>query len=97
MLTLEQLITEATAFPDADKTILIEKLVESMAGPIDQDMLREGIQNAQKRLAEIESGAVQTIPGEIAIREGGGQAKWVAVVQCSVVFLLTPLNLILSF
>jgi hypothetical protein len=55
MLTLEQLITEATALPDADKTILIEKLVESMAEPMDQDMLREGIQNAQKRLAEIES------------------------------------------
>jgi hypothetical protein len=69
MLPLEQLITEATALPDADKTILIEKLVESMEGPMDQDMLREGIQNAQKRLAEIESGAVQTIPGEIALAQ----------------------------
>jgi hypothetical protein len=69
MLTLEQLITEATALPDADKTILLEKIIESMAGPTDQDMLREGIQNAQKRLAEIESGAVQTIPGEIALAQ----------------------------
>jgi len=69
MLTLAQLITEATAFPDADKTILIEKLVESMAGPMHQDMLREGIQTAQKRLAEIESGAVQAIPKEIALAQ----------------------------
>jgi hypothetical protein len=69
MLTLEQLITEATALPDADKTILIQRLVESMAEPMDEDMLREGIQNAQKRLAEIESGAVQTIPGKIALAQ----------------------------
>jgi phage shock protein A len=69
MLTLEQLITEATALPDADKTILLEKLVESMEGPMDQDMLQKGIQNAQKRLTEIESGAVQAIPGEIALAQ----------------------------
>jgi hypothetical protein len=35
MLPLEQLITEATALPDADKTILIEKLGESKAGAFD--------------------------------------------------------------
>ena len=34
---------------------------------MDQDMLREGIQtSSKKRLAEIESGAVQAIPKEIA-------------------------------
>jgi hypothetical protein len=31
MLTLDQLISEATALPDAAKTILIDKIVESMA------------------------------------------------------------------
>lgn len=62
MLSLEQLIAEATALPAADKTILLEKLVESMAGQLDRELLREGIQTAQARLAEIESGAVQTIP-----------------------------------
>lgn len=30
MLTLEQLISEATALPDAGKAILIDKIVESM-------------------------------------------------------------------
>ncbi len=69
MLTLEQLIAEATALPAADKTILLEKLVESMAEQLDQDVLREGIQTAQARLAEIESGAVQTIPGEVALAQ----------------------------
>ncbi|NMF83159.1 addiction module protein [Nodosilinea sp. P-1105] len=69
MLSLDQLIAEATALPAADKTILLEKLVESMAGQLDQDVLREGIQTAQARLAEIESGAVQTIPGEVALAQ----------------------------
>ena len=62
MLTLEQLIAEATALPAAAKTILLEKLVESMAGQLDEDVLREGIQTAQARLAEIESDTIQTIP-----------------------------------
>ncbi|PSN12656.1 addiction module component [filamentous cyanobacterium CCT1] len=69
MLTLDQLIAEATALPDADKTILLERLVESMAEPLDQDLLLEGVQKAQKRLAEIEDGTVQTIPGEVALAQ----------------------------
>jgi hypothetical protein len=69
MLTLDQLIAEATALPDADKTILIEKLMESMTEYMDQNLLLEGVQKAQERLAEIESGAVQTIPGDVALAQ----------------------------
>ena len=69
MLTLDQLIAEATALPNTDKTILLEKLVESMTGQLDQDLLQEGVQTAQARLAEIESGAVQTIPGDVALAQ----------------------------
>ncbi len=58
MLTLDQLISEATALPDAAKAILINKIVESMVKQIDQDILMEGVQKAQARIAEIESGAV---------------------------------------
>jgi Putative addiction module component len=59
MLTLEQLILEATALPDAGKAILIDKIVESMTGEVDRDILMEGVQKAQERLAEIDSGTVQ--------------------------------------
>ena len=69
MLTLEQLIAEATALPDVDKTILVEKIVESMAEQIDQELLTESVHKAQKRLAEIDSGVVQAIPGEIALAQ----------------------------
>jgi hypothetical protein len=69
MLTLEQLISEATALPDAAKALLIDKIVESMTGQIDRDILTEGVQKAQERMAEIDRGAVQTIPGDIALAQ----------------------------
>ncbi len=69
MLTLDQLISEATALPDADKAILIDKIAESMTGQIDRDILLKGVQQAQERIAEIDSGAVQTIPGDIALAQ----------------------------
>lgn len=69
MLTLDQLISEATALSDADKVILIDKIVESMMGQIDADILREGVKKAQERIAEIDRGEVQTIPGDIALAQ----------------------------
>jgi Putative addiction module component len=64
MLTLEQLISEATALPDAAKALLVEKIVESMTSQVDRDILTEGVKKAQERIAEIDSGAVQEIPGD---------------------------------
>lgn len=69
MLTLNQLIAEATALPDVDKAILIDKIMESMSGQCNRDTLIAGIQKAQERIAEIESGDVQTIPGDIALAQ----------------------------
>lgn len=70
MLTLNEIINEAIALPNTDKTTLIEKLMESME-PSDSDkiLLNEAIQIAQKRLAEVEAGTVQTIPGEMALAQ----------------------------
>jgi Putative addiction module component len=67
MITLEQLISEATALPDAAKAILIEKIMESMTEQVDQTLLSEGIQKAQERIVEIDNGTVQTIPGDVAL------------------------------
>jgi hypothetical protein len=77
MLTLGQLISEATALPDAAKALLIDKIAESMASQIDstpqtlcdRDILMAGVKKAQERIAEIDSGAVQTIPGDIALAQ----------------------------
>ena len=69
MLTLEQLISEATALPDAAKTLLIDKIVESMAGQVDRDILMAGVNKAQERIAKIDRRVVQTIPGDIALAQ----------------------------
>jgi hypothetical protein len=69
MLTLDQLISEATALPDADKALLIDKIVESMTRQIDQDILMKGVKKAQARIAKIDSGVAQTIPGDIALAQ----------------------------
>ncbi len=69
MLTLDQLISEATALPDAAKAVLLDKITESMTLHIDPDILMAGVKKAQKRMAEIDSGAVQTIPGDIALAQ----------------------------
>jgi Putative addiction module component len=69
MLILDQLISEATALPNTAKAVLIDKIAESMTGQIDPDILMEGVKTAQNRMAEIDSGVVQTIPGEIALAQ----------------------------
>jgi Putative addiction module component len=69
MLTLDQLILEATALPDAAKALLIDKIAESMTSQIDRDILAEGVKKAQERMAEIDYGTVKTIPGDIALAQ----------------------------
>lgn len=69
MLTLDQLISEAAALSDADKAILIDQIMASMVTQIDQDTWRESIKQAQERIATLDRGEVQTIPGEIALAQ----------------------------
>jgi hypothetical protein len=40
-----------------------------MEGQIDRDILVAGVQKAQEHLAEIDSGAVQTVSGDIALAQ----------------------------
>jgi hypothetical protein len=35
----------------------------------DRDILAAGVQKAQERLAEFDGGAVQTIPGDVALEQ----------------------------
>jgi hypothetical protein len=43
--------------------------VENMTKQIDQNILIAGVKKAQERMAEIDSGAVQTTPGDIALAQ----------------------------
>jgi hypothetical protein len=61
MLTLDQLIAEATVLPDADKTILIEKLMESMAEQLEPrlELAKSYLRSAA--LQQIQRGAYRNI------------------------------------
>ena len=69
-MTIEQLATEALSLPNQARALLAEQFVESLdtAAPVSAvDELWAA--EAQRRLEEVRSGRVQTIPGdEAAIR-----------------------------
>ncbi len=52
-----------------EKAIIIDKIVNSITRQIEQDILMAGVKQAQGRTAEIDRGAVQTVPGDIAVAQ----------------------------
>lgn len=65
-MTIEQLATEALTLPSEARALLADRLVESLdstpSGHLDELWAAE----ARRRLAEIRSGQVQTVPGDEA-------------------------------
>ena len=56
-----RLLDEALQLPDQDRAELALRLLDSVGEPTDQ-VERAWIEEAKQRLAEIESGQVQTVP-----------------------------------
>ena len=75
-MTIEELAAEALSLPSESRALLAEQLVESLdlsgsASRLDQLWAAE----AQRRLAEVRSGRVQTISGEeaaVRVRRASG-------------------------
>ena len=63
MLTTNELIDEAISLPVELRAQLIEKLLKSL-NPSQDEIDRLWAVEAERRVAEIESGQVQTISGE---------------------------------
>ena len=67
-ITVEQLAEQAMNLPNESRARLADLLVESLEGnelgPIEQLWVAE----AKRRRDEVRSGAVQTVPGEEALR-----------------------------
>ena len=63
MLTKNELINEAISLPVELRAQLIEKLLKSL-NPLQDEIDRLWAIEAERRVAEIETGQVQTIPGE---------------------------------
>ena len=63
MIKADELISEAVSLPVEIKTQLIEKLLQSL-NPAQHNIDTLWSQEAEKRVADIKSGSVKTIPGD---------------------------------
>ncbi|MEC9386918.1 MAG: addiction module protein [Pseudomonadota bacterium] len=62
-MRIQELIDEANALPVDERALMIESLLKSL-NPIESDVDEKWANVAEKRLAELDSGAVEAIPGE---------------------------------
>lgn len=69
MRSIEQLLEEVLALPNTSRTLLVEKLVESLEFDTDPTIQADWISEANKRRNEIQSGVVQAIPGDDALAQ----------------------------
>ncbi len=73
--TLEEIAREALRLDPAQRAELADVLVESLeSAPVDE-VQRLWIDEANRRLAEVHSGAVKTVPGDEVLAEARRLAK----------------------
>jgi putative addiction module component (TIGR02574 family) len=65
--TLDAVFAEALALPDEARLQLVERLIPTLES--DPSLEGEQIEEVQRRMEEVRSGEVQTIPGEQVFRE----------------------------
>jgi len=66
-LTIEQIAEQALSLPSEARALLADRLVESLDPLEDETMRVVWMAEARRRLEEVRSGAVKTIPGEEAL------------------------------
>ncbi len=73
--TLEQIAREALQLAPAQRADLVDFLVESLDSTYPDETQHLWIDEANRRLAEVRSGKVETIPGEEVLAEARRLAK----------------------
>jgi len=68
MIKTDELIFEAISLPVKVRTLLVNKLLESL-NPPDKDIDSLWVKEAAKRVEELRTGKVKTIPGEEVFRK----------------------------
>ena len=64
-----KLTDELLSLPCEDRIYLADRLLESLNAPTRADIEQAWAEEAERRIEEIESGNVDTIPGEQVFRE----------------------------
>lgn len=62
-MRIQELIDEANALPVDERALVVESLLKSL-NPTETDIDGKWAEVADKRLAELQSGAVEAVPGE---------------------------------
>jgi putative addiction module component (TIGR02574 family) len=68
MISKDELISEAISLPIEIRLQLVEKILESL-NPSHKDIDELWAIEAERRVAEIENGEVETVPGEEVFRK----------------------------
>ncbi|MFH0921901.1 MAG: addiction module protein [Fibrobacterota bacterium] len=70
MVTLaDKLITDALTLPNDVRAEIVDKLLESLNLPLQKDIDRQWAALAEKRLRDIKSGRVKTVPGSVVFEK----------------------------
>lgn len=73
-MTVEQLLQEALRLPDGERATLATRLLESLDQEVGDDTPEAWASEIQKRLAELDSGAVKPVPWEEVRRKLMGES-----------------------
>jgi len=68
MIKTDELISEAISLPVEVRTLLVNKLLESL-NPPDKEIDKLWVEEAEKRVDNLRTGKVETIPGEDVFRK----------------------------
>ncbi len=68
MIKTDELISEAISLPVEVRTLLVNKLLESL-NPPDKEIDNLWVKEAEKRVEELRTGKVKTIPGKEVFRK----------------------------
>lgn len=71
-MTLRELMSEAESLPVEDRAILADALLRSL-NPVEKDIDQAWAEVALRRVEEVRSGKVQTIPAEEVFRKAWGR------------------------
>ena len=73
--TLREIERDIRALSARERARLLKALISDLDAPADPDAERAWVAEAERRLAEIECGTVETIPGSEVLKEARSRLK----------------------
>lgn len=67
-MEVKKIIKEVAALPVEERILIADSILRSL-NPVNTDIENEWIKTAKKRLEELKSGKVKTIPGEVVFKK----------------------------